>query len=202
MSTIVQPPVVTPTTPARRRPRASTFRYWLAGAIAVVGLVSGVALGLSSYRDWQRDIDTLDRVTVPGAMTVQLDEADGRVVYFEGDDNIRFDDLTIIVTDPAGSAVDVKRYEGAMIYEDLDGTQGRAVATFNANRAGTYAVEVSGVNTGQIAVGDSAARRALPGALTGLGVAGLALIAGFILWLTTFINRSNRRTAIEPEENR
>ena len=44
--------------------------------------------------------------------------------------------------------------------------------------------------------------RALPGALTGLGIAGLALIAGFVLWLTTFINRSNRRTAIEPEEKR
>ena len=104
MSTIIQPPVVTPTTPGRRAPRASTFRYWLAGVIAVVGLVSGVALGLSSYRDWQRHIDTFDRVTVPGAMTVQLDEADGRVLYYEGDDNIRFDDLTIIVTDPAGSA--------------------------------------------------------------------------------------------------
>ena len=46
MSTIVQPPVVTPTTPDRRSPRASTFRYWLAGVIAVVGLVSGVALGV------------------------------------------------------------------------------------------------------------------------------------------------------------
>ena len=89
-----------------------------------------------------------------------------------------------------------------MIYEDLDGTHGRAVATFNANRAGTYVVEVSGVDTGQLTVGDSVAGRALPGALTGLGIAGLALIAGFVLWLTTFINRSNRRTAIEPEEKR
>ena len=202
MSTITQPPVLTPTTPGRSAPSASTFRYWLAGVIAVVGLVSGVALGLSSYRDWQRHIETFDRVTVPGAMTVQLDEGDGRVLYYEGDLNIRFDDLTIIVTDPAGSSVDVKQYEGAMIYEDLDGTHGRAVATFNANRAGTYVVEVSGVDTGQLTVGDSVGRRALPGALTGLGIAGLALIAGFVLWLTTFINRSNRRTAVEPEENR
>lgn len=202
MSTIVQPPVVTPTTPHRRSSRASTFRYWLAGVIAIVGVVSGVALGVASYRDSQRDIDTFDRVTVPGAMTVQLVEADGRVVYFEGDDDVRLNDLTIVVTDPAGTPVEVNPYEGEMIYETLDGTQGRAVATFNANRAGGFEVEVSGVATGQLTVGDSVADRALPGVLAGLGIAGLALVAGFVLWLTTFINRQNPRTAVEPEEKR
>jgi len=202
MSSILQPPVVTPATPARSGPRASTLRYWLAGVIAVVGLVSGVALGVTSYRDSQRDIDAFDRVSVPGTMTVQLDEPEGRVVYYEGDDDVRLDDLTIAVADPAGAPVEVNPYEGEMIYEALDGTHGRAVATFNATRAGAYEVAVSGVDTGQLTVGDSVAGRALPRVLTGLGIAGLALIAGFVLWLTTFISRSNRRTVVEPEENR
>jgi len=42
---------------------------------------------------------------------------------------------------------------------------------------------VSGVDTGQITVGQSYSRLALPGILVGLGIAGLSLVAGFVLWL-------------------
>jgi hypothetical protein len=202
MSTIVQPTLTTPTTATRPARRTSTTGYWLAGMIAVVGLVVGVTLGLTSYRDAQRHIDTFDRVAIPGMITVRVDEPAGRVVYYEGDDTVRFDDLTIRVTATDGTAVDVSRYEGELIYETLDGTKGRAVASFTAERPGAYTVDVSGVETGHLTVGDSFSRRALPGVLTALGIAATSVIAGLVLWLITFINRSNQRRAIEPGARR
>jgi len=54
---------------------------------------------------------------------------------------------------------------------------------------------VRGVGAGQLAVGDSFASTALPGVLTALGVALLSLVAGFTVWLVTFIKAS--RTATE-----
>ena len=102
---------------------------------------------------------------------------------------MRFDDLAIAVADPRGAPVDVEPYEGEMIYETLDLTQGRAVATFDAPRAGTYYVAVSGVDAGQLTVGDSFAGRALPDVLTGLGIAVLGVVVGLALWLVTFIKR-------------
>lgn len=68
-----------------------------------------------SYRDSQARIDDFDRVSIPGTTTVQLDEATGRVMYYEGSDTIRFNELTIAVTGPAGTPVDVSPYEGEMI---------------------------------------------------------------------------------------
>ena len=172
----------------------STSRYWLAAAIAIVGLVAGVAVGVMSYRDSQARIDDFDRMSIPGTMTVQLDEATGRVMYYEGSDTIRFNELTIAVTDPAGTPVDVSPYEGEMIYDTGDLTQGRAVATFDASEPGTYEIAVSGVDSGQLVVGESFSSRALPGVLAGLAIAGLSVIAGFVLWLLTFIMRSQRTT--------
>lgn len=147
-----------------------------------------------SYRDSQDRIDDFDRVSIPGTMTVQLDEATGRVMYYEGSDTIRFNELTIAVTDPAGSPVDVSPYEGEMIYESLNPAQGRAVATFDASEPGTYEIAVSGVDSGHLVVGESFSGRALPGVLAGLAIAGLSVIAGFVLWLRTLIRRSQRTT--------
>jgi hypothetical protein len=91
-------------------------------------------------------------------------------MYYEGGDTIRFNELTIAVTDPAGSPVDVSQYEGEMIYETGDLTQGRAVATFDASERGSYKIAVSGVDSGQLVVGESFSGRALPGVLAGLAI--------------------------------
>lgn len=172
----------------------STSRYWLAALIAILGLVAGVAFGVMSYRDSQDRIDDFDRVSIPGTMTVQLDEATGRVMYYEGDDTIPFNELSIAVTDPAGTPVNVSPYEGEMIYDTGDLTQGRAVATFDASEPGTYEIAVSGVDSGQLVVGESFSGRALPGLLAGLAIAGLSVTVGSLLWLRTFIKRSKPTT--------
>jgi len=174
--------------PASRRP--STLRYWLAAVIAVVGVGAGLTVGLTAYRDSQRQIDTFDGVSIPGTLSVQLDEPGGRVVYYEGVESVRFDDVTIAITDPAGTPVELARYRGEMIYDAPDSTQGRALATFDGAEPGAYTVVVSGVDTGRLVVGDSVARRALPGVLAGLAITGLAVVAAVVGWLRTFSERS------------
>ena len=104
-------------------------------------------------------------------------------------DTIRFNETSIAVTDPAGTPVDVGPYDGEMIYASVDSTQGRAVATFDASEPGSYEIAVSGIDSGQLVVGESFSGRALPGVLAGLAVAGLSVTAGFVVWLLTFIKR-------------
>jgi len=158
----------------------------------MVGLVAGVTLGFTSFRGSQRQIDSFDRVPIPGTMSVQLNEPSGRVIYYEGDGPIGFDDLTITVTAPSGTPVMVNRYEGELIYETVDLTPGRALATFDGTRSGVYRVDVSGVGTGQPVVGESFSRSALRDILAGLALAAVSVIAGFVVCLMTFIQRSRR----------
>jgi hypothetical protein len=49
-----------------------------------------------------------------------------------------YEDLTITVIDPLGDSVAVDPYEGELVYETLDLTQGRASATINADQTGPY----------------------------------------------------------------
>jgi hypothetical protein len=145
MSTIAQP-TVAPPIQTRHTHLPSSRGYWIAGLLAVAALIGGVAVGIT--------------------------QPTGRVIYYEGDDTPRFEDLNLHVTDPNGAAV----------------------ATFTAERAGAYTVDVDGVDTDQLTIGDSFARRALPGVLTGVGIVALGLIAGLVLAVVTFIRRSNRAT--------
>lgn len=184
---------ITPTpTPSTLPPRAgaSSTRYWPGLLIAVIGMVAGVAIGINSYQDSQQQIDTFARMSIPGEVTVQIDQPDQQVIYYEGVDNLGFEDLEITVSDPTGVPVTIKPFDGELIYETTNLTQGHAMATFDTDRAGTYEIQVSGVNSGQLTVGESFSRLALPGVLAGLVIAGLSVIAGLVLSLRTFMKRS------------
>jgi hypothetical protein len=186
------PTVDRPTPRLTPQRRVAHRGYWLAAIVAVLGVVGGVALGFANYRDSQRDLDRLDLTSVPGAMAVPVTAPADRVVYYEGSEEVTLDDLTITVTGPTGDDVAIRPYAGKLVYEKLDLTKGRAVATFHAEQAGNYLVQVTGADGGHLTVGDSFARHALPGVLTGLGLAGFSLIAAMTLWLITLI-RTNRR---------
>ncbi|HEX7165553.1 MAG TPA: hypothetical protein VF230_01100 [Acidimicrobiales bacterium] len=167
--------------------------YWLAAVLAVVGVVAGSTLAWNTFLAGQRRVDSFDRVAIPGTMTVEVDEPEGLVVYYEGDANIGFDDLTLTVTDPAGRALIARRYSGEMVYETIDLTKGTAVATFDADLVGTYEVTVDGVAWGDLVVGESFARRTLPGVLGGLAIVAGSLLAAFVLVTVTFARRSMSR---------
>jgi hypothetical protein len=95
----------------------------------------------------------------------------------------------VSIADPAGVTVAVAPFEGELIYETTDLTQGRALASFDAAQSGAYEIEVTGIDTGQVTVGESFSRLALPGILAGLAIAGLSLVAGFALWLYSMLRR-------------
>jgi len=183
-STIARPASATRT--RSRRPRS---RFWLGGTIAVVGLVAGVVFGITSYRDAQQQIDIFARTSIPGVLTVQVDEPGLQVVYIEGDPTPVIGDLAVTVTDPTGATVVVDPFEDELIYETADLTQGRAMATFTADQPGEFQVAMSGAANGEFTVGESFTRLALPGVLGGLAIAGLSVIAGLAIWLSTFLKR-------------
>jgi hypothetical protein len=182
-------------TPARKRGKVW---YLVAAVIALVGVIGGIAYGVNSYRDSQRQLDNLARVSVPGTLTLTITHPTGRVLYYEGSNSTRLADLDITVTGPRGTAMNVSPYKGDLVYETLDLTQGRAVATFQARTPGQYTVTVAGVDSGQLTVGDNYAHQTLPGVLVGLGIAGLSMAAGSLVWLLTFINRHHTLSRREP----
>ena len=188
MTTDVQPRIPTAPSP-RTRDRYSSFWFWPGIGIAAVGLVAGLAIGITSYQDSQQEIDTFARTSVPGTATVQVDEPGRQVIYYEGDESVGLDDLTVGIIDPAGETVPVFSYEGELIYETTDLTLGRAIASFEASQIGAYEIEVSGVDKGQVTVGESFSRLALPGVFVGLMIAGLSLVAGFVLWVFRIVRR-------------
>lgn len=181
-------------TPTQVRPpdlpgRSRRSWLWPGIGVAVFGLAAGLALGITTYQDSQREIATFARTLLPGTAIVQVDEPGAQVVYYEGGRSVSIDSLLVAVTDPDGGAVVVAPYVGELIYETTGLTQGRAIASFDAERIGGYDVEVSGIDIGQVTIGESVARLALPGVLAGLAIAGLSLVAGFSLWLYSILRR-------------
>jgi hypothetical protein len=189
MRTDTQPTISTSRPPSTTDNRPSRSWFGRGVGIAFVGLVAGLVLGITSYQNSQQKIDTFARVSLPGTVTVQVVEPGQQVVYYEGDEIVGIDDLVVSIADPAGATVAVAPFEGELIYETTDLTLGRAIATFDAAQIGAYEIEVSGIDTGQVTIGESFARLALTGVLAGLAVAGLSLVAGFVLWLYSILRR-------------
>lgn len=187
MRTDVQPTATSVPSGTHNRPSRSWF--WAGIGVAAAGLIAGLIIGIISYQDSQRQVDAFARSSVPGTVTVQVDEPGTQVVYYEGDLSIGFEDLVVGITDPAGATVAAAPYGSELIYETSNSTLGRAIATFAPAQIGAYQIEVSGIDAGQVAVGESFARLALPGILTGLAIAAVSLVAGLVLWLVTALRR-------------
>jgi len=194
MRTDTQPTISTSRPPSTTHNRPSKSWFGRGFGIAVVGLIAGLAIGITSYQDSQQQVDTFARLSVPGTVTVDVDQPGQQVIYYEGNGNVGIDDLgidalVVDIVDPAGAAVASTPYQGELIYETTELTLGRAIATFYAARVGAYEIEVSGIDTGQVTVGESYARLALPGVLAGLAIAGLSLVGGLVLWLVSALRR-------------
>lgn len=175
--------------PARAIGPTTTW-YWVAGVVAVMGLVAGIAVGVWGYLDALDEFDAFPRLAAPGVTEVVVDDPGSVVIYHVGAGAPDLADLQLSVTGPSGSVVAVQPYESELIFETGDG-QARAVASFDAVGTGTYQVEAAGTVGGHLSVGRSWVWVGLPAVLGGLAIVGLSFLAAVVMWLTTIIRRSN-----------
>lgn len=191
-------------------------RYALAAATAVVGLTASSLWAVSGVLDQTRRPGDFGRADLPGSVTLDVDEAARLVVYVEADRWVRPDGggaASIVkpdrltVSGPEGEDVALERYPDDLRYDvpasvPVEGAAARvgtAIASFEADAAGTYTVSATGavhpvdddevrpVDGATLAVGadlaPGTARAILFPATTGVGsvllAAGLALHTAF-----------------------
>ena len=176
--------------------RPSTAWFWFAGVIAVVGVVTGVAMGWHTYGVLQARLDELPRSEVPGQVLVDVTAPQGMTVFYEDPaapggfvvEWRRFGTaggpVDLHVADPSGEAVPVQAYVGELRF-DVGDRVAVASATFEATAPGTYTVTVDGtvpagarVSVGQV-VDDGLLARAT-GAV-GVLVGSLAVAAAVVV---------------------
>lgn len=174
----------------RRRP--STAGYRLAVAIAVVGLVAGAGWGITAYLGIQRQIDDFVRVGVPGQAVVSIQEAGGRVLYYEGPEPMPLTDLAPQVRAPDGAAVRVEDYDLDLRYDAPDGGVGQAIGMFEGDSPGRYEVRIDGTASpgAEVAIGETIANSKL-GSVVGAVLLILgSLGVGVVLTIVTAVRRS------------
>jgi len=163
----------------------------VAGFVAIVGLVAGIAWGYTVFTDYRAQVDAFDRAQIPGAVTVTVERAGERVVYLEGRRDAIVPDLQFSVTGPDGSRIAVQDYAGNLRYDTSDGHVGRAVATFDAT-PGVYLIRVAGaaVPGAKLAVGEGVAVSSIAGVVGALFVIGGALSFALALTIVTAVQRT------------
>jgi hypothetical protein len=142
-----------PPRPARRRPPRS--RYWLAGLVAVAGIVVALAYSIAAQAVLSNHADGFVRASIPGEITLHVDHAATYYVFAEG---ARWFHPSVQVTDPEGHAVAVGATSPGPSYYH-GGNGGSAVGTFRAVQPGDYKV---GVSTGASVQGDFAVGGSFP----------------------------------------
>ncbi len=189
------PPTVPPGSPAAPE-QPGTLGYWL-GALLMVGAV--IAVIVASVVGVGRAVDLLafpEEVSSDGS--VWIDSEGGRVVFV-----IRTDTRPVSwhpdvsVTDPDGDAVPTGSYSSTRTATRTDPTTGvtwhaTAVATFEAESAGTYRVTAPTLETdARLGVGEGAGGGfgSLAMVVVGAGVAGLA---GLVVVIVTAVRRGRR----------
>jgi hypothetical protein len=176
------PPTYPPPPPTPIYKQPSSGWYWVAGILAVLGLTAALVWGAVGTISALDEVDSFERTTVPGAVTMPVTDPGTMVVYYENPTELAryttntptWQQLRLTVTGPNG-AVLVSNYRSTARYDVDPGRLGRAVAKFEATTAGQYRVSTArAVAPGAtLAVGDNFARDI---ALTALGGASLALV--------------------------
>jgi hypothetical protein len=136
----------------RRRP--STGWYWLSGLIALAGLAGAILWGLTAYLQMSDQAAGFPRMAVPGLATVDVSEPGNLTIYYEapriaGEETAP--PLAFRVTDPAGNRISTRPFDRDLRF-DIRDRVAIAVATFEAQRPGEYAVSVRGAAPGSASV--------------------------------------------------
>jgi hypothetical protein len=134
-----QPPAAA-TPPAKLRPARAW--YWVA---LVVFLAGAGWLGAGLYLLVEQ-VDSFQRVALPGEGEVSLDHSGGHVIYYEGPgaDAGSIPDFTVNVTPRSASAAvqSLESYESLLTYS-FGSREGRAVLTLQVASPGTFLIEAT-----------------------------------------------------------
>jgi hypothetical protein len=181
-----------------QRVRPSRLWLWLAGVL-LAGALACIALSIVGFISVGHQIDSFQRVKVPGHGDVTFSAAGNYLLYFEGPGMNRGGTGTVRVllqSASDGSRVPITSQHPSEKYS-LGGHSGQAVASFTITRPGRYLL-TSGVPTSpapaDIAIGrDIGASIVRPVILLVFGV--LALAGGVVLGVLTAARRRWRLRA-------
>jgi hypothetical protein len=169
----------------------SRRRYGLALLLALVGVVASVVLQIASQAALSSRADGFLRASVPGELTLHVDQPATFYVYAEATLSLH---PSVRVTDPAGRAVTVAATAPGPRY-DHGGSGGFAVGRFDATASGDYRIAV---DTGDAVQGDFAVgsrfplwMRLVPDAV-GWAILGIGVGSGVVLAATTAVQRRRR----------
>jgi hypothetical protein len=172
-------PPLPPPPPNHNRPR------WIAGTLVLFGVGVAIWWGVASYLGMLDRISALERVPIPSSRVTVISEPVTKVLYVEAARRTPVPAVRFAVVDPSGRAVAVRTYEGDLRYDvpDEPGRIGRAVATFEANAAGVYSIDVTGPSTDGaiVAIGGDVARPSVPAILGALSLLSISAVGGAVL---------------------
>jgi hypothetical protein len=180
-----QPAASSASPAARLRPGRAW--YWVALLVFVAG-AAWVVLGLVRLNS---QIDSFQRVALPGTGEVNLDHSGGYVIYYEGpgaaDGNVPAFDLTVTPVSAPAAVGSLEAYSGSVTYS-FGSREGRAVLTLPVVRPGRFLIEAPGAPAvaggASLAVGSSVAgaivRIAVPAAVAMLAAVGGAITVAIV----------------------
>lgn len=208
----MQPGPFTPPPPAYgdNQIRPALWWFFVAGGMAVVGVIGAIALWVTGGVRFAETIEDFERVSVPGTREVHLDETGGYSIYHEHELGFDEDSPTsylppepsVTVTDPSGDPVMLDRYTTEVTY-DTSGHEGEGLYTFDADETGTYRVTVEGdsASASVVAVGRGVGRGILWTVVSGLVVGFVGVVGGGVLAIVVGVKRSGSRRRLRANWN-
>jgi hypothetical protein len=184
--------------------RPALWWFFVAGGLALVGIVGGIALIVSGVVRLADTVEDFERVSVPGTGEVRIDETGGYSIYHEYDQfgSSRFypPEPDVTVTDPSGTEVDLERYSGTVTY-DFNNHEGEGLYTFDADETGTYTVTVEGDSESVVAVGRGVGRGLVTSILAGVAVGFIGVVGGIVMAVVVGVKRSGNRRRLRANWN-
>jgi hypothetical protein len=182
--------------------RPSSAWYWVAGILAVVGVVGAIVFSVVIVKDAVDSVDDWPRVSVPGSEEVVLD-AGGHTLYLEypgaGDYYTFVDPPDVEITDPDGDPVVVMPTTVRESYS-WSGHSGVSFARFHADSDGLYEVEVRSEPRGtqEVAIGEGIDGRIALAVLGGMAIGGLSVLVALIIAIVTAVRRGKEKRRRNP----
>ena len=190
-----QPMPVSAMSSAKLRP--GRVWYWVAPLVLLAG-AAWLVVGLV------REIDSFQRVAVPGTGEVSLDHSGGYVIYYEGagaaSGDIPAVNVTVTPVSAPAAVQSLGAYSGSLYYR-IGSREGRAVLSLEVAQPGRFVIKAAAAPTvaggSSLAVGSSVAGSIVRIAVPSV-VAMLAAIGGAIAIAIVRRSRAKRARSAAP----